>query len=79
MLKDSCCYCRLQTARYFFTLEIALKPGKQANIYFFALKKSEQAEIEWYGMVWYTLFKSKKHASPNNTQLVSMEAMFVQT
>ena len=32
--------------RYFFTLEIAFKPGKQANIYFFfALKKSEQAEI----------------------------------
>ena len=27
-----------------FTLEIAFKPGKQANI-FFALKKSEQAEI----------------------------------
>ena len=31
------------------------------------------------GMVWYTLFKSKKHASPNNTQLVSMEGVFVQT
>lgn len=26
----------------------------------------------------YTLFKSKKHASPNNTQLVSMEGVFVQ-
>ena len=29
---------------YFFTLEIAFNPGRQANI-FFALKKSEQAEI----------------------------------
>ena len=33
----------------------------------------------WYGMVRYTLFKSKKHASPNDTQLVSMEGVFVQT
>ena len=35
---------------------------------------------QWYGMVWYTLFKSQKHAhtSPNNTQLVSMEGVFVQ-
>ena len=32
-----------------------------------------------YGMVRYTLFKSKKHASPNDTQLVSMEGVFVQT
>ena len=31
-------------AWYFFTLEIAFKSGKQANT-FFALKKSEQAEI----------------------------------
>ena len=30
----------------------------------------------WYGMVWYTLFQSLKHASPNNTQLVSMEGVF---
>ena len=36
---------RLQTAWHFFTLEIAFKPGKQANVFFFALKKSEQAEI----------------------------------
>ena len=27
----------------------------------------------------YTLFKSKKHAIPNNTQLVSMEGLYVQT
>ena len=27
----------------------------------------------------YMVFKSKKHASPNNTQLVSMEGVFVQT
>ena len=27
----------------------------------------------------YTLFKLKKHASPNNTQLVFMEGVFVQT
>ena len=27
----------------------------------------------------YTLFKSKKHASPDNTQLVSMKGVFVQT
>ena len=33
------------TAWYFFTLEIAFKPGKQANMFFFALKESEQAEI----------------------------------
>ena len=26
----------------------------------------------------YTFFQSKKHASPNNTQLVSMEGVFVQ-
>ena len=48
MLKDDCCYHRLDTAWYFFTLEIAFKPGKQANIFlfrFFALKKSEQPEI----------------------------------
>ena len=32
------------TAWYFFTLEIAFKPGKQAD-FFFASKKSEQAEI----------------------------------
>ena len=44
MLKDDCCYHGLCTAWYFFTLEIAFNPGKQANI-FFALKKSEQAEI----------------------------------
>ena len=45
MLKDDCCYHRLCPAWFFFTMEIALKPSKQANIYFFALKKSEQAEI----------------------------------
>ena len=28
-----------------------------------------------YGMVWCTLFKSWKHASPNNTQLVSTEGV----
>ena len=33
------------SAWYFVTLEIAFKPGKQGNIYFFALKKSEEAEI----------------------------------
>ena len=44
MLKDDCCYHRLGTAWYFFTLVIAFKPGKQAN-FFFALKKSEQDEI----------------------------------
>ena len=27
----------------------------------------------------YTLFKLKQHDSPNNTQLVSMEGVFVQT
>ena len=32
------------TAWYFFKLEIAFKPGKEANISF-ALKNSEQAEI----------------------------------
>ena len=32
----------------------------------------------WYDMIWHTLFKSKKHASPNNTQLVSMEGIFEQ-
>ena len=32
---------------------------------------------KWYGMVWYTLFKSRKHASPNNTQLVSIVGVFV--
>ena len=35
--------------------------------------------MAWYGMVWYTLFKSKKHASLNNTQLVSIKGVFVQT
>ena len=35
----------IATAYYFFTLEIAFKSGKQPNIFFFALKKSEQAEI----------------------------------
>ena len=43
-LKDDCCYHRLCTAWYSFTLEIA-KPGKHANILFFASKKSKQAEI----------------------------------
>ena len=36
--------------------------------------------LKWsFGMVCYTIFKSKKHASPNNTQLVSMEGVFLQT
>ena len=39
----------------------------------------EPNSMIWYGMVWYTLFKSKKHASPNNTQLVSMEGVRLKT
>ena len=36
--------------------------------------------LKWsFGMVCYTIFKSKKHASPNNTQLVSTEGVFVLT
>ena len=42
MLKDDCCYHRLWNC-YFFTLEIAFKPGKQ--VIFFALKELEQAEL----------------------------------
>ena len=42
-------FLHFETAWFFFTLEIAFKRRKQANIYIFfcfcALKKSEQAEI----------------------------------
>ena len=44
------------------------------------LKPMQESFCKWQGRVGrYTLFKSKKHASPNNTQLVSMEGVFAQT
>ena len=39
-------------------------------------KNEKNYGMVWY-MVWYTLFKSRKHASSNNTQLVSMGGVFV--
>ena len=54
MLNDDWCYQTLWTAWYFFTLEIAFKRGKEANI-FFALKKSEQAETVAFNLVNYNI------------------------
>ena len=39
-------------------------------------KNEKNYGVVWY-MVWYTLFKLRKHASSNNTQLVFMGGVFV--